>query len=182
MFLARAGRERIGSDDATRRIQLIPPGSTVEPTAESEELVVQVTVKLSLPRDTASVSISRRVVRSALNAVGVVEDIRYDVELALTEACANVVQHAAHSDEYEVTISIEDACCVIDVVDSGHGYDEASLQATMPHPNAEEGRGLHLIRMLTENVRLDHHPKRGTIMHFEKKLEWEPRSLIARMR
>nr|WP_240942669.1 ATP-binding protein [Planosporangium thailandense] len=142
---------------------------------------MQVTVKLSLPRDTSSVSISRRVVRSALNALGVVEDIRYDVELALTEACANVVQHAAFSDEYEVSISIEGATCSIDVVDSGHGYDEASLQASMPHPSAEEGRGLHLIRMLTENVQLGHHPKQGTIMHFEKKLEWEPNSLISQL-
>ncbi|GII22968.1 ATP-binding protein [Planosporangium mesophilum] len=126
-------------------------------------------------------SISRQVVRSALSALGVVEEVRYDVELALTEACANVVQHAAYSDEYEVTISIEGAVCGIDVVDSGRGYDEESLQASMPHPNAEEGRGLHLIRMLTENVRLDHHPKQGTIMHFEKKLAWEPQSLIGRL-
>jgi serine/threonine-protein kinase RsbW len=142
---------------------------------------VQVTVNLSLPRDTASVSISRRIVRSALNALGVVEDIRHDLELALTEACANVVQHAAHTDEYAVTIGIEDATCVIDVIDSGHGYDEEALQATMPHPNAEEGRGLHLIRMLAENVRLAHLPKRGTIMHFEKKLAWEPRSPLSLM-
>jgi len=127
------------------------------------------------------VAISRRVVRSALNALGVVEDIRYDLELALTEACANVVQHAAYSDEYEVTIGIEDTVCSIDVVDSGHGYDEAALQASMPHPTAEEGRGLHLIRMLTENVLLAHHPKQGTIMHFEKKLEFEPQSLLGRM-
>jgi len=136
---------------------------------------------LPLPRDNASVSITRRIVRSALTAVGVVEDVRYDVELALTEACANVVRHAADSDEDGVTIGIEEATCVIDVVDNGHGHDEESLRATMPHPTAEEGRGLHLIRMLTENVRLRHHPKRGTIMHFEKKLEWEPRSPIARL-
>jgi serine/threonine-protein kinase RsbW len=141
---------------------------------------VQFSVKLSLPRDTASVSISRLIVRSALNALGVVED-RYDVELALTEACANVVQHAAYSDEYEVTIGIDGVVCSIDVVDSGHGYDDETLQASMPCPNAEEGRGLHLIRMLAENVLLAHHPKRGTIMHFEKKLEWAPRSLIPRM-
>jgi serine/threonine-protein kinase RsbW len=143
--------------------------------------MVQVTVRLSLPRDTSSVSISRRVVRSALNALGVVDDIRYDVELALTEACSNVVRHAAYSDEYEVSIAIEGTTCSIDVIDGGHGYDEEALQASMPHPNAEEGRGLHLIRTLTENVRLDHQPKRGTIMHFEKKLEWEPQSLIPRL-
>ena len=142
---------------------------------------MQILVKLSLPRDTASVSISRRVVRSALVALGVVEDIRYDVELALTEACSNVVQHAAHSDEYEVSIAVEDVRCTIDVVDSGRGYDEQQLQSAMPHPSAEQGRGLHLIRMLAENVQLAHHPKHGTIMHFEKKLVWEPQSVVQRL-
>jgi serine/threonine-protein kinase RsbW len=142
---------------------------------------VQVLVKLALPRDTASVSVSRRVVRAAMVALGVVEDVRYDVELALTEACANVVQHAGQSDEYEVTIGIEDTTCVIDVTDSGRGYDEQTLLASMPHPSAEEGRGLHLIRMLTENVRLGHLPKSGTIMHFEKKLAWAPESPVPRL-
>ena len=142
---------------------------------------MQVLVKLSLPRDAASVSISRRIVRSALVALGVVDDIRYDVELALTEACANVVQHAAQSDEYEVTIGVEDTRCVIDVVDSGHGYDEQMLHDAMPHPNAEEGRGLHLIRLLADNVQLAHHPKRGTIMHFEKRLAWAPQALAHRL-
>jgi len=108
---------------------------------------VQILVKLSLPRDTASVSITRRVVRSALVALGVVEDIR----------------------------------CTIDVVDSGRGYDEQQLQSAMPHPSAEQGRGLHLIRMLAENVQLAHHPKHGTIMHFEKKLVWEPQSVVQRL-
>ena len=97
---------------------------------------MHVLVKLSLPRDAASVSLSRRVVRAAMVALGVVEDVRYDVELALTEACANVVQHAGHSDDYEVTIGIEDTNCLIDVIDSGRGYDEQTLMATMPHPSA----------------------------------------------
>jgi serine/threonine-protein kinase RsbW len=149
--------------------------------SRSEGRIVQVTVKLSLPSDTASVAISRRVVRSALSALGVLDDVRYDVELALTEACANVVRHAAQTDEYDVSIRVHDETCSIDVIDSGRGYDEASLHASMPTPSAEEGRGLHLIRMLTENVRLAHHPKQGTIMHFEKRLQWDPQSLIPRM-
>lgn len=150
-------------------------------TAEGEGRIVHVTVKLSLPSDTASVAISRRVVRSALSALGVLDDVRYDVELALTEACANVVRHAAQTDEYDVSIDVHDETCSIDVVDSGRGYDGTSLHASMPNPSAEEGRGLYLIRMLTENVRLAHNPKRGTIMHFEKRLEWEPNALIPRM-
>jgi len=134
---------------------------------------VQVIVKLSLPRDAASVSLSRRLIRSALVTLGVADDVRHDVELALTEACANVVRHASRADEYEVSVRMEDTRCVIDVADRGPGYDERTLVNAMPHATAEEGRGLHLIRMLTDNVRLAHHPERGTIMHFEKKLSFD---------
>jgi serine/threonine-protein kinase RsbW len=139
---------------------------------------VQVVVRLSLPRDAATVSISRYVVRSALTALGVAAEVRHDIELAVTEACANVVRHAHHSDDYEINVSIQEDLCAIDVVDSGNGFDEAHLQAALPHPTEEEGRGLHIIRMLTENVQLAHHPKRGSVVHFEKQLVWDAGSLV----
>lgn len=139
---------------------------------------MQVVVRLSLPRDAATVSISRYIVRSALTALGVVPDVRNDIELAVSEACANVVRHAHQSDEYEISVSIRQEHCAIDVVDSGNGFDEAHLQSALPHPNEEEGRGLHIIRMLTENVQLAHHPQRGSVMHFEKQLAWDPGSLV----
>ena len=71
-----------------------------------------------------------------------------------------------------MTVDIEDRLCMIDVVDRGRGPGEEALQASMPQPSAEQGRGLYLIRMLTENVRLRRHPGQGTIVHFEKRLEW----------
>lgn len=134
---------------------------------------MQVNVRLNLPRDVATVSVSRQILRCAMTALGVRPEVREDLEVALSEACGNVVRHAAESDNYEVTVGIEGDVCVINVVDSGGGFDETSLRATVAHPTAEQGRGLHLIHALTENVRMDSHPRRGMIMHFEKKLSWE---------
>jgi serine/threonine-protein kinase RsbW len=142
---------------------------------------VRATVTLDLPRDTASVTLGRCVIRSALKALGVARDVCYDLELALAEACANVVKHATGSDAYQVAVRIEDGMCCIDVIDNGRGYDERTLRTSMPQPSAEAGRGLPLIRMLTENARLAHHPKRGTIMHFEKTLRWESPALSSRL-
>lgn len=135
---------------------------------------MQVDVRLNLPRDVSTVSVTRRILRCAMTALGVRADVRDDLEVALTEACGNVVRHAVASDHYEVTVGIHGDLCVIDVIDAGNGHDETTLRASMPHPSAEQGRGLHLIQALTENVRMDSHPRRGVIMHFEKKLTWEP--------
>ena len=43
--------------------------------------------------------------------------------LALTEACANVVQHAGDAEEYQVDVAIDDLVCRISVVDDGDGFD-----------------------------------------------------------
>ena len=43
--------------------------------------------------------------------------------LALTEACANVVQHAGEHEEYQVDVAITDDTCRISVLDDGQGFD-----------------------------------------------------------
>jgi serine/threonine-protein kinase RsbW len=140
---------------------------------------VQIDLTLSLPRDEVTVPVTRRILCCALDALGVRADITRDAALALTEACANVVEHAGPGDEYEVHVGIEDGACVIDVVDAGRGWDSAALAGLgVADATAEQGRGLHLIHALAENVRMENHPKKGAMMHFEKQLEWTPDSPV----
>ena len=132
-------------------------------------------VVLFLPRDAASVPISRQVLDSCLETLGVTADTRTDIALALTEACANVVLHAGAADEYEVMARASDDRCVIEVVNTGNG------PAMMPAPSdpvpltAEQGRGLKIIDALTDNVRMTGNGM--TTVHFEKALEWVPGAL-----
>ena len=44
----------------------------------------------------------RRVLDGCLQTLGVTPDTRADIALALSEACANVIQHAGPGEEYEV--------------------------------------------------------------------------------
>ena len=76
---------------------------------------------LFLPRDAASVPLSRQVLDSCLDTLGVAADTRTDIALALSEACANVIQHAGPGDEYEVLAAARDGRCVIEVVNAGGG-------------------------------------------------------------
>src|ERR1700723_3347170 len=62
------------------------------PTPEVDDMEIKMV--LFLPRDAASVPVSRQVLDGCLETLGVTEDTRIDIALALSEACANVVQHA----------------------------------------------------------------------------------------
>ena len=141
-----------------------------------------ITFSLSLPRDEASVPVVRRLCKSALDDLGVEDSCVSDIELAVTEACTNVLQHAHGTvDVYETTVEISDSDCTIRVIDSGEGFD-ASAEGRGDHiDEAESGRGIFLIRALVDNVRFISRPEDGTIVHLEKNLVFKPTSILKRL-
>ncbi|WP_026310929.1 ATP-binding protein [Parafrankia elaeagni] len=82
---------------------------------------MEIKLGLSLPRDEISIPIVRRICAQALKVLGVSQDCIEDVEIALTEACANVLIHATADDEYEVSVGVDNTVAVIEVVDHGSG-------------------------------------------------------------
>ena len=132
-------------------------------------------VVLFLPRDAASVPISRQVLDGCLETLGVTSDTRNDIALALTEACANVVLHAGAADEYEVMARASDDRCVIEVVNTGTAPARKPAPSDRVPLTAEHGRGLKIIDALTDNMRLTGNGM--TTVHFEKALEWVPGAL-----
>jgi serine/threonine-protein kinase RsbW len=159
---------------------------------------------LYLPRDAVSVPVSRQVLDSCLQTLGVTPDTRGDIALALSEACANVIQHAGPGEEYEVRVSTRNCQCSIEVVNTGSPDGEPSLagisagairggrgpDGVRPHgvrPDriagadeplsamAEHGRGLKIIDAVADNLQLTGDERQGTTtLHFEKTLEWLP--------
>ena len=139
---------------------------------------MQIKLSLSLPRDEMSVPVSRRIAAQALTTLGVQADCVSDIEVALTEACTNVLDHVGADDEYDVTVGISGDLCIIEVIDTGHGFDAAMLGLRDAELSAEEGRGIQLIRALVDRVRFTSRPEQGTIVHLEKDIVWEPDALL----
>ncbi|GAA4508281.1 MULTISPECIES: ATP-binding protein [Nonomuraea] len=133
---------------------------------------METTMALRLPRDAASVPLIRQMLDGTLNSLGVEPEIRDDIELMLTEACSNVVKHAAPSDEYTVSAMVYDDLCVIRVVDTGHGFDPASVRDATP--GSENGRGLQIMRALADDVRFTNKRENGAVVCLEKRLRYSP--------
>jgi anti-sigma regulatory factor (Ser/Thr protein kinase) len=142
---------------------------------------MELSLALTLPRDEQTVPVARHIVRNAMEQVGVEETCIYDVELALSEACTNVLLHSGPGDQFVVRLDLEDRRGLIRVIDIGRGFDSARLRAGDPTPEAERGRGLALMQALVDRVDLTTRPEAGTIVTLEKVLTYgDERHLVGR--
>jgi serine/threonine-protein kinase RsbW len=142
---------------------------------------MDIVFRLCLPRDGASVPVVRHLCRDTLRDLGVSNDCLADVEVAVTEACTNVLQHATGATEqYEVAVSISGRKCEIRVEDSGAAFNHAGIGVEAAGVHAETGRGVHLMRALVDRLEYSSVPHDGTILHLVKTLEFADDSPLRR--
>ncbi|WP_105970304.1 ATP-binding protein [Streptomyces geranii] len=146
---------------------------------------------LHLRREAASVPLARRLLLGTMETAGVDPDISYDLSLALSEACANAVEHAGDTAQgdslgaYRVTAYLDGEKCRIEVADSGPGFPASTASPTVAEPprrpvpvasvpyDSEHGRGLSLIEELADHVTIGNKPGRGgAVVSFDKMLKW----------
>jgi len=135
---------------------------------------VRIQVVMTLPRESVSVPLARRAVSAALRVAGVDSDCLAEVEVALSEACTNVLCHATEGDAYEVAVNISDQQLTMDVIDFGVGFDQLQPGFPMPDPTAESGRGLALMHAFTDRTVFDSVSGNGWVVHLTKQLRWTP--------
>src|SRR5512142_309329 len=131
---------------------------------------MQLQISLDLPRESARVTQIRRTLDGFLASAGVAESCRDDIELAFTEACANVVKHAELSTIYHLDVAVDGETCVIEVTDDGGGFDPATVQ---PGDILDEGgRGLQIVAALVDGLDVVSIDGTGTLLRFAKTLTW----------
>ncbi|WP_243708889.1 ATP-binding protein [Actinomadura sp. GC306] len=136
---------------------------------------------LSLPREAPSIPVVRRVAGDALRGLGVTEDCVGDILVAISEACTNAVQHARGSDEYLVTMRVDETDCVLDVMDRGRGPRAAPPVPVDRGLLSESGRGLRIMRALMDELDIAPSSDRGTVVHLRKRLSWRDEALVRRL-
>jgi len=128
--------------------------------------------------ETLSVPVMRRVLGDTLRGLGVDEESVYDLLLAATEACTNVLQHSGREVRgYAVVTSLGAVGCQVEVADEGAGATFRERDRPQPPVTAiaqlpESGRGLAVMRACVDNVTLDSSPDRGTVVTLRKHIRW----------
>jgi len=144
---------------------------------------VKIQVTLCLPRDAGTVSIVRAIAVDTLRLLSVTPACVDDIRVALSEACTNVIQHAVTTEDYEVRLEVDGDQCVLAVIDAGQGADETTASdAEMPAPWSPTGRGLALMRALSDRIDFTSAPDAGTTVRLVRGLEFEQPSPLGSSR
>lgn len=134
---------------------------------------IDVNLTLTLPRDELSLPVVRHLTTSLLSGVGVDADCVSDIEVALSEACTNVLDHSRADDAYEVSVSFDTRRCLIGVTDTGGvGFDHTAVPRAAD--DAESGRGIHLMQALVDQVSFRPRGELGSVVQLEKVLRFDP--------
>jgi anti-sigma regulatory factor (Ser/Thr protein kinase) len=117
-------------------------------------------------------------VTEAAREVGLDDHTLYQIQLAVDEACANVVQHAyegSESGDMEVTCSLDEQGFSVCVRDWGQGFAPEHVPEPDPDAPLEErtlgGLGLFLMKQVMDSVHYSRRPGLGNELVFTKRLQ-----------
>ncbi len=133
---------------------------------------------LTVPSSTENLALIREFVGSIAQQSGMDAADAGKLELAVDEACANVIEHAyGHDISKEVIIraTLDEETLSIDVEDTGSGFDPNSVKQEelddLVHKRRTGGLGMRLMKTLMDEVRYEIGPGKKNELHMVKKLK-----------
>jgi serine/threonine-protein kinase RsbW len=136
--------------------------------------------KLQVPSSTENLALIREFVTTVGKQAKMSDEDVAKLELAVDEACANVIEHAYGHDiskEVDVRAVFDEDEVRISVIDSGRGFDPAKVDVdTVEQLVAKRksgGLGFRLIKSLMDDVSYEIAPGQKNELHMTKKIRKE---------
>lgn len=127
---------------------------------------------LTIPSRTSAIDDARRWAAAHLASAGASANVVWEVEMALTEALANVIVHGYAGDEsgtIALALSLEEGGLELEIVDHGEPFDESGYAPPDLADVRAGGYGLHLIEELVDEVDRVAMPDGGTRLRLVKR-------------
>lgn len=132
---------------------------------------------LKVPSSTENLALIREFVATIGNQAGLDESGVAQLELAVDEACANVIEHAYGHDitkEVVVRAIFDNEFLRIAVIDEGRGFDPNKMPQDsveqLIHERKSGGLGIRLIKTLMDEVSYEIVPGQKNELHMTKKI------------
>ncbi|MCK6600761.1 MAG: ATP-binding protein [Bacteroidetes bacterium] len=148
------------------------PGLNQKPSKNStpeDHLMLNNAIRLN--STTTNLQVIREFVADNARTAGFGDDVVYKIELAVDEACTNVIKHSYKNDpskELSVSISWDGKKLTVEITDSGLPFDPAAYHqpdlGAFIKQRKRGGLGLHLIRSLMDEVRYGRNNEKNQIV------------------
>jgi len=139
---------------------------------EFDESTLATRVDVTVPGDVRAVAPAVERIMAVVREMGCVAGKEFEIELALTEALANAVEHGCGGDstkQAQVCVGCDPERGLLIVVrDPGPGFDPSQVPSPLAGERlyAQGGRGIYLINRLMDDVR---YARGGTEIRLRKR-------------
>lgn len=136
-------------------------------------------VRISIGSRFEHIDLIQIVVDDALARLGLDEDSRHWVGIAVREGVANAIKHGNRQDpdkEVEVELAIENDQAVIRIEDSGEGFDPEQVADPLAPENLlkPNGRGIFYMKSFMDEIQYSQRPGGGTVVTLRKRIAGKP--------
>jgi serine/threonine-protein kinase RsbW len=121
-----------------------------------------------------NIELVQLVLKDTLDRLGMDDDNRHWIDVAVREAVANAIKHGNLEDptkQVQVDLTIEGETLVIRVQDEGRGFDPTHLEDPLAPENLlkPNGRGIFYMKSFMDDVQYGVRPGGGTVVTLRKR-------------
>ncbi len=132
-------------------------------------------VRISIGSRYEHIDLIQVVVDDALARLGLDDDSRHWVGIAIREAVANAIKHGNRQDpdkQVDVELAVAEDIAVIRVVDRGEGFDPGTVDDPLAPENLlrPNGRGIFYMKSFMDDIEYSAHPEGGTVVTLRKRI------------
>jgi serine/threonine-protein kinase RsbW len=122
-----------------------------------------------------NIELVQLVLKDSLDRLGLDDDNRHWIDVAVREAVANAIKHGNREDpekQVQVDLTIEGDTLVVRVQDEGRGFDAAELEDPLAPENLlkPNGRGIFYMKSFMDDIQYGVRPGGGTVVTLRKRL------------
>jgi serine/threonine-protein kinase RsbW len=122
-----------------------------------------------------NIELVQLILKGSLDRLGLDEDNRHWIDVAVREAVANAIKHGNRQDpakQVVVDLALEGDTVVIRVEDEGIGFDPAHLEDPLAPENLlkPNGRGIFYMKSFMDEIQYGAGPGGGTLVTLRKRL------------
>lgn len=164
----------IGTHRNAQRRKRTPGSSAPQPLPDEDTPARQ--LKLIIPGRYANVAEVCQTCADMIRNAGLDEDTAFHIEMAVDEACTNIIHHAYGGEgagEIELSCRIENDQVIVTLHDHGKPFNPDAVPPPKIAETIEEvaigGLGLYLMRKLMDEVRFEFDPREGNTLTMIKR-------------